>query len=163
MIYFALLLTISANGLEREVSRLGPMSDVHSIERIAKFGCPAVPYLARNLKATTVSKAKLQTISHTSAMKLVWTIAALRYISGEDFYSNKNPRKIGIAGAQMLSRGVSGQKIFGVWPSRELVFFNSVNTQNEIIGKWKLYAASGKCKTGRTNKDISFWLYGNKH
>lgn len=157
----ALLTAALASNMIQEINKLGPSSDVRSLERIAHFGCAAVPQLVRNLKATNIAEAKLSSPAKGGALKLVWTIAALRYISGQDFRSvhasNSSP-----VGRQMLRSGGSGGKIFGVWASRELVYFNSVTAQRDIISKWVRFSRTGGCRPGTANSDVSFWLYGRK-
>lgn len=157
----AFLTAALAPNMAQEINKLGPASDVHSLERIAHFGCAAVPQLVRNLKATDITEEKLSSAAKPGALKLVWTVAALRYISGQDFRSphasNSSP-----VGRQMLRSGGPGGKIFGVWASRELVYFNSVTTQRSIISKWVRFSRTGGCRPGAVNSDVSFWLYGRK-
>lgn len=158
IVMLAIMLT-SAQSLTQEVRGLGPQSDVRSLERIAQHGCRAVPLLVANLRPVNLRKATLSS-TDVRAMKLVWSIAALRYVTGQEFRSNilSNSDPVG---QKMLSRGGSGGKIYGVWMSREIVYFNSVKAQREVIAKWERYSRSGVCRPGYINTNISFWMYGD--
>lgn len=157
----------SGTSVQSLVENLGPNSDSHSIEAIAEYNCKAIPYLTRQLQVVQPSQVNFNEAElYPDEMRVVWSIAALRYISGKDFYA-KQARKVTLDSPrdQMLHSGApQGQtKLFGVWMSRGLVYFASASDQAKIIESWRRYESSKACKPGRRkNRDISFWLYGVK-
>jgi hypothetical protein len=154
--------------LARLVDGLGPKSNYRDLERINAFGCKAVPLLARQLVPSTDEFVLDQGRQPARASKLVWTIAALRYVTGEDFHAPKRTARIGLATeprVQFLTRGVpeGKAKIFGFWMSRSRVYFAQPSAQRIIIAQWRAFVRSGKCKTSlKGHRDVQFWLYGGR-
>jgi hypothetical protein len=157
----ALLLSGAQTNRGAELAhKLGATSDVKSLEALSKFGCSAVPTLAYQLKVTRTRKVSLSDRTVHRELKIVWTIAALRYITGMDFRTNivSSPYP---EGREMIRKGgKSGGQAFGVWMSRELVYFNNAKAQSDIFTRWKRFARRGLCRQGHENHDVLFWLYG---
>lgn len=156
---------VLATPIEAAVSRLGPRSDIAAVEEVARYGCQAVPYLARQLHVTNVRQINFsQSERHPEEMRIIWSIAALRYISGQDFHATQESRgNPDSARYQMLRIGApaGSTKFFGIWMSRGTTYFASPHEQKKIIDGWRRYSSSGICKpSGEKRRDILFWLYG---
>jgi len=149
---------------EGAVASLGPESDYRAVENVARFGCAAVPLLVRQLEVVTPAViGHGEKASYPREMRVVWSIASLRYITDRDFYADQSaPGDPDSARQQMLVDGAPpGQtKFFGIWMSRGTVYFASPDEQRDIIRQWQAYSTSGQCGGSRMNRQLSFWLYG---
>lgn len=156
----------NAARVEVLASLLGPDSDYTSVEEIGRYGCDAVPYLVQQLAVADVEETNfLEGKSHPAAMRMLWSIATLRYITEVDFYADQevtgepnSPRQ------QRLTSGApSGQtKFFGIWPSRGNIYFARRSEQEEIILSWRAYSRSDRCESSGGQRDAIFWLYGER-
>lgn len=146
------------------VSQLGPRSDVSSVESIAQYGCEAVPLLVQQLEVIRASDMDfLNGADRPREMRVIWSIAALRYITGKDFYAGRTWRidPNSVRHQRLASGAPRGRtKFFGIWMSRQIVYFAPSAQQQEIIRRWQRYSASGQCRGGSENRDFMFWLYG---
>jgi hypothetical protein len=151
--------------METAVSRLGPQSDYKSIEEVATFGCKAVPLLVDQLEVVPEEPVRfLEKDRHPLEMRVLWSIAALRFITGKDFYAEGGVRRQADSPRdQMLTIGVpkGSAKFFGIWMSRGIVYFAPKDQQSNIIRKWRRYSSAGACKKPmHSSEDSQFWLYG---
>jgi hypothetical protein len=148
--------------MESAIAGLGSRSDVTSVEEVARFGCSAVPRLVQQLKMIEPRQFNLRDAErHPGDMRVIWSIAALRAITGNDFYASRDPQsKRGSPRLDMLGAGKGRTKFFGIWPSRGIVYFATREQQRRIIGKWRKYNQLGSCRGGSQNRDSEFWLYG---
>jgi hypothetical protein len=103
--------------------------------------------------------------SSRRAMHVVEVLAALRFLTGRDFFGplgrvhDKNSR-------QFLTAGLPpGQSRFdAIWMSRQTTYFAPVETQRAIIRRWRAFVAAawdcGKPANPR-RKDDFFFRYGS--
>lgn len=154
---------LAVGPLESAAGGLGAESDYRAVEMVGSFGCDAVPLLVQQLEPVEVDQIDLlEGHRHQQAMRVIWSIAALRYITGKDFYADRlHSMDAAQVGPNMLSMGAppGSIKFFGVWMSRGTIFFSSTAQQRDIIDRWHRYIASGSCERNE-NRDIGFWLYG---
>lgn len=157
----------NAAGLHQEqslVSQLGPRSDVRSIEAIARYGCDAVPLLVQQLEVVQTEELDLlDDRRDPRAMRVIWSIAALRYITGRDFYAVRSWRidPASVRHQRLASGAPPGRtKFFGIWMSRQIAYFAPPAQQRNIIRRWQRYSSSGQCIRRSENRDFMFWLYG---
>lgn len=152
--------------LERLVAGLGPQSDHRSIEAIGRFGCQAVPALVRQLEIVRTERVlSHEKERHPRAIRVAWTIAALRHITDTDFYAPHTGWFDPADRIRILRRGapINSTKFFGVWQSRGSYHFATPAQQRAIIDQWRRYSASGACRRARLNPNFSFWLYGQRY
>src|SRR5688572_24638753 len=75
------------------VRELGLPSDYRLVEAIGRHGCRAVPALVRQLEVVRTRRiVGFETDRYPRAMRVVWTIATLRHITGQDFYAPRPAR-----------------------------------------------------------------------
>lgn len=154
----------SASPIEEAVSRLGPDSDWTAVREVARYGCKAVPLLVRQLEAVETNQLNLSDSKrHPRAMRVIWSIAALRAISGRDFYTRQTSSQKSYSSRADMLRGPQGNtKLFGIWFSRGTVYFAPPMQQRQIIAKWRRYSVSRSCREGNQSQDPKFWLYGRR-
>jgi hypothetical protein len=148
------------------VSRLGPDSDYRSVAAVARLGCAAVPELTRQLSYVRPERMHFYDgARHAKAMRVLWSLAALRAITGKDFYApDRSLAGSEDARAQMLRMGApaGSSKLFGIWPSRGRIYFAGRVQQSRIIRQWRAFAASGRCTGAGATRDAEFWVYGTR-
>lgn len=160
---YAVLAASPAIDVDAAIKSLGPQSDFASVERIARYGCRAVPIIVKELEAVGGGNFNFKDkVHYPRQMKALWSIATLRYITGQDFYakagsstSRDSPQY------QMLTKGAPAGtvKYFGIWMSRGVIYFASSKQQQDVVKQWKSYVTSGRCNENM-KRDPVFWLYG---
>ncbi len=149
------------------IARLGPDSDVHSVEAIARSGCSAVPALVSQLEiARTTQVMHFAGQAPVREFRTLWSLATLRYITGRDFYAiQARPLDGESVRQQMLTIGAPSHhsKLYGIWMSRGAVYFARPEEQASIIKQWQRFSASGRCREGQVDQDVMFWLYGDRN
>ena len=154
--------------LNARIAHLGIQSDYKDLEAIDKFGCDAVPALVRELRVVSARELKPDEQSaKPDAIHVAWSLAALRYTTGRDFYGRWRPQpyeKYSVRAKFFLTQFApkGDAKLFGSWMSNGTIYFSPMVTQKQIIREWVDYAASGSCKRsdwiGRREAD--FWFFG---
>jgi hypothetical protein len=148
------------------IERLGSDEASSQLDLIDQFGCAAVPELVRNLRVVPRGHYPPQH-QPEEVQRVVYLIAALRYITAEDFYGTISRRELKAydgPGRQFLPEDAPPRhaKFFGWWMSRGSLYLAPERTQAQIIAAWRVYARSGACKhstwRGRTLSD--FYLGG---
>jgi hypothetical protein len=137
--------------IKTSVMALGDSStweDLDALER--KFGCAAVPVLVDELRAVSVTGLAYRS-KNREAEHVAWVIAALRYISGQEFTGtvSKSDLKHHSERARYfltLSTPPGEARIVSLWPSRGTLYFGPTNTQLRVIEKWRAFSRSGKCR-----------------
>src|SRR5688572_17874382 len=164
---FATLMTLSIGAstdtsLSAAIAALGPKSDSAAVERVARFGCAAIPFLVRQLKPVESQEINIMNADrHPEEMRTIWSVAALRAVSGKDFYTYQvDESRPNTPRFDMLRAGDRRTKLFGIWASRGTVYFSTPDQQRRIIYKWKDYARSKSCRSSNASRDPVFWLYG---
>jgi hypothetical protein len=131
--------------ISKWVSNLGPKTALSDLTQFRKDPHLAVHLLVAQLTPVTeVRICPIDKEKHTNAMKVLWSIRALRYLTGQDFTAETKHQfgydDIDDQRNQMLHH-LSGDKdqvtFFGVWMSRDCVYFAPLDAQNKIIEKWK--------------------------
>jgi hypothetical protein len=147
--------------LAREDESLG---SVEALAAIRARGCSVVPDLARTLHVTrTETLYQYEQKDHPDDMRLVWTIAALRYVTGRDFTAPMDRLPTGVNRRLWLTVFLKpGQsRFFGSWMSRLSVHFATPAVQAAIIRKWRtegLHACLANKLWRPTDSD--FWFFG---
>lgn len=124
---------------KRLVSSLGPKTEKTDIyEKFGENPKFEIDCLIGNLKVIP----KKSVSEDSPDIKVVWSIRALRFLSGQDFEGQpsndfhlgerEEDRRYG-----MLKTDTGKMKFFRTWPSRAVVFLAPPATQKEIISQWK--------------------------
>lgn len=146
-------------------SRTGP-DDLENIEQT--FGCAAVPVLVGELRTTRETElfADAQA-DHPAAMHLTFVVAALRYITGNEFTAEASRHDLRHhsenAKYWLTFQSPPGQARFiSYWPSHGTLYFGPIKTQERIIEQWHAFARSGQCRpSSRVGRgDGAFYLGG---
>jgi len=156
----------NTNQLTKYMENLESSEASSQLPLIDRYGCTAVKQLAENLK---ILPSGHYSPSHQTGrlQRQVYTIAALRYITGKDFYGRKSKTQLRIydeAGKDFLTdTAPKGRtKYFGIWMSRGSIYLAPRGAQAQVIAAWKAYARSGACQhsawLGRTSPN--FYLSG---
>ena len=127
------------------VENLGPNTLPRDLKQLRKD-----PHLAARLLVTQlkpVSEVEIwpgEKEKHHDAMKVLWSIRSLRYLTGQDFLAETKHRfghgKTDDTRNQMLHHHAGAKNrvtFFGVWMSRDCVYFAPADAQKKIIAKWK--------------------------
>ncbi|MGZ3524957.1 MAG: hypothetical protein ACXU9L_09220 [Thermodesulfobacteriota bacterium] len=131
--------------ISRLVANLGPDVSIQELQQLRSDPHLAVRLLVDQLKPVKeVEIVAWEQKKYIEAMKVVWSIRALRFLTGVDFLSETEYR-FGESGTedtrnQMLHhhRGAKNEvSFFGVWMSRDAIYFAPVDAQKKIITKWK--------------------------
>jgi hypothetical protein len=158
-----------AGELNRRITALGENSTYKDLEHLDQIGCSAVPALVDELHVVTNRELTADEQSkEPSASHVVWVIAALRYITGLDFYGQTSKSALSrySARAQLFLRQFAppGEtKFFGSWMSHGTLYFAPATAQRQIIREWKYYAAAGNCpsSTWPRHKKADSWFFGD--
>jgi hypothetical protein len=100
--------------------------------------------------------------SHPEAMRVIWSIRALRYLSGLNFKGKTKYRFKGdVEGERAQLIGLTGESevfFFGTWMSRDSIYVAPRDAQLQIIEKWKEWARlHAKDHTFIAPKEINDW------
>lgn len=155
--------------LRAAVSGLGEARGPRDFELLDAHRCAALPLLAAELRPVPEGRiAHDELPSRPAAMHVVWTIMALRYLTGEEMTARTSaplPKTGGVPGDawDLLRKGLprGETQFFAVWMSRDHVYLADVAAQRRIIEKWRALA-TGPCRppAGDWRKDQMFWISG---
>jgi hypothetical protein len=157
-----------ARPLPYYIAKLGSDEASSQLDFIDQFGCAAVPELVGNLRVVPRGHYPPQH-QPEEVQRVVYLVAALRYVTGEDFYGTISPPELKAydgPGRQFLLEDAPPRhaKFFGWWMSRGSLYLAPERTQAQIIAAWRRYARSGACKhsTWRGRTLSNFYLAGDR-
>ena len=132
------------------VANLGLNTSLQELQQLRRDPHLAVRLLVSQLKP--VDEVKIlawEQEKHADAMKVVWSIRALRFLTRRDFLSETDYRfgdsETEDTRNQMLHHHTGAKNrvsFFGVWMSRDSIYFAPVDAQEKIITKWKEWLRS---------------------
>jgi hypothetical protein len=124
------------------VRALGPSTSVEDLEFFEADPVLAVEQLVMQLKPISGRSISIDKQEfHAEEMRVIWTIRALRYLTGMDFDGTTVNRNWDSDRAHFLERTEGNTvKFFGVWMSRDYTFVAPRDAQLQIIAKWKDWA-----------------------
>jgi hypothetical protein len=158
-----------AGEMDTRIAALSINSTYQDLEHLDRLGCSAIPALVGDLQVVTDTEltADDQT-KKVKATHAAWVVAALRYITGTDFYGQASGAELSRYSEKaryFLKQFAPSHhvKIFGSWMSRGTLYFAPERAQRQIIRKWKDYSASGACvpSTWPGRKRSEFWFFGD--
>jgi hypothetical protein len=158
----------AASPLSSYIEKLGTVDASSQLRYIDQYGCAAGPALIASLKIVP-SGHYVQTGSSDETLRTIYVIAALRYITGRDFYGPVSRRQLmhyDKMGRQFLTQGAPAAhtKFFGWWMSRGSFYLAPESAQAKIISEWRSYIHLGKCRhsswAGRSFSE--FYLGGSR-
>lgn len=136
--------------IRADVAQLGHDSTLQTLDDLERrFGCSAVPVLVGELH--TVNAMDLTYASKDrEAEHLAWVVAALRYISGQEFtgiVAKSDLKHRSESARYFLTLGTppGEAKIVSLWPSRGTIYVGPISTQRRVIEKWMTFSRSGQC------------------
>jgi hypothetical protein len=145
----------------------GP-DDLDNLER--RFGCSALPVLVNELKPVREKELYADAqAKHPAAMHLAFVVAALRYITGNEFTAPTPRRDLKYHSENAkywltLEAPPGEARIISYWPSHGTQYFGPIKTQRRVIELWRTFARSGECRPSNWagREQGGFYLSGIK-
>lgn len=134
----------STTVVSRCVASLGPQTTPAELRTLEGEPRLAVRLLVDQLKSVDeIVVRNWEFDQHTNAMKVVWALRGLRYLTGTNVRARTDyafgTNEIELVRSQMLGWNPSdcGVDFFGVWMSRDSIYFAPQDAQEAIILRWK--------------------------
>jgi hypothetical protein len=100
---------------------------------------------------------------YKNALNVVWSIRALRYITGVDFYGTALSFDYDdeIRGDLLTKNGdLNKTPFFATWMSRDYIYFSDMHVQEQIIKKWKNALKEGiQVRSASQKRSIDDWYF----
>ena len=148
------------------VERLGQEENVYpDLERLTKTPVVAACYLIRELRVIPETVImSWNEHEHKPSMHVIWSLRALRYITGGLEFRAKTKYEIeGSEGRRkyfLTYKTTDDLPFFAVWPSRDSVYISPPDTQAAIIEKWRRwYSESGQTFAYKASQRPNEWYF----
>lgn len=155
-----------ATRIEDVVAHLGPSTTVHEVKLLRKEPRKAVDLLIENLASISEDKILSEArTSHSPAMRVIWSIRALRYLTGQEFRAPTNHAFEDSETEQtrkdlLTSHGKRTVAFFAEWMSRGSIYVAPGDAQREIIRQWRAWHAThGKTWQLGPEPDFNDWYF----
>lgn len=122
-------------------------------------------YLIRELRVVVETEiTALDQEKHAAAMRVIWSIRALRYLTGGLDFKGRTKYEFKETESErtyFLTRaGEEELPFFAVWMSRDTVYIAPPDAQGEIIEKWnRWYSERGETFRYNPSKSIDEWYF----
>jgi hypothetical protein len=151
--------------LRQATEALGGPHPYAEFNQIGRYGCIAVPMLVDELRVVKAGRyfPPQQGFAVSHAM---WVFAALRRVTGRDFYGRATPRQLqsfSDQGRYFLQQFAPAGRVkpFGIWLSHGVAYAAPESAQRKINSAWRRFAASGACRKQHPRSDPSEYLTGD--
>ena len=150
--------------IEAAVRRLGADTKIEDLATLRVDPLLAVTLLVKQVRPISETKIlRDERQLRPEEMRVIWSIRALRYLTGLDFTAKTQHRFQGSNDedrAQFLRLKNREVAFFGVWMSRDSIFIAPEDAQRVIVQKWKKWAKSdARNHKFRPPKDIDQWYF----
>jgi hypothetical protein len=136
-----------------------------NFDKLAKAPVVAACYLIGELHVVPETVITAYTRKeHKPSMHVIWSLRALRYITGAlefraktkyEIKNSEEPRKY-----WLTYKKTEDLPFFAVWPSRDAVYISPPDTQAAIIEKWRRwYSESGQTFEYKTSQKLNEWYF----
>jgi hypothetical protein len=144
------------------VKNLGPSTKPEDLAPLRANPLKATELLIQQIALVCETKILAENQkSHPAEMRVIWSIRALRYLSGLNFAARTKHRFHDKKADRAQFLGLTAENevvFFGTWMSRDSIYLAPRDAQLEIIEKWKKWATSeAKNHKFVTPKDITEW------
>jgi len=151
--------------IEVAIHRLGTETKAEDLAVLRTNPVLAVALLADQIKPISTNRiVREEQKNHPAEMHVIWSIRALRYLSGLDFTAQTEHQFNGSDEgdrAQFLHLTTNREvTFFGVWMSRDSIYVAPEDAQRTIIKRWQEWVKT-KAKTHRfaAPKSIDEWYF----
>jgi len=160
---------INNDQIRSVVSQLGHADDNYDFHKDFEVlgTAPAVAacYLVKALRVIReIHIAARDKQKHGLAMHVIWSIRALRYLTGGLDFTGRTEYKFKESEKQrkyfLTQKGVEQLPFFSVWMSRDAIYIAPPDAQTEIIDKWlRWYSENGETFHYEPSQSIDQWYF----
>lgn len=155
-----------ATRIEDLVEHLGPSTTVQQVKLLRKEPRRAVDLLMSNLVPISEERiASGSEESHSHAMRVIWSIRALRYLTRQEFRA-RTSHAFGNSDYEQTRKDLltlHGKKtvsFFAEWMSRGSIYVAPKDAQQEIIRQWRAWHVThGKKWQLGPEPDLNDWYF----